>query len=293
VIAACEASTDRFDTQVFITGTDFAAEVLLSDFNRRIQVLSYQGPDLTGLVDELQCRAREHGYGKVFIKAHAGDQQAFEDAGMSREAEIYGYFAGAPAVVMSTFLSRERASQPNQTREESILSGIHEREVDPSVPDLPDSYQMLPARSADAAELAALYRQVFASYPFPITDPDYLVQTMRTHVAYRIIRDGSGAVIAAASAETAPKYRNAEMTDFATLPDQRGLGLAQHLLASLEQDMSERNIRNLYTVARARSAGMNRVFHTRGYEWTGTLVNNCHIAGQFESMHIWCKSLAS
>lgn len=80
-------------------------------------------------------------------------------------------------------------------------------------------------------------------------------------------------------------------TDFATLPSQRGLGLAQHILAALENDMAEREILNLYTTARARSAGMNRVFHNRDYEWTGTLVNNCHIAGQFEDMHVWCKSL--
>ena len=75
-------------------------------------------------------------------------------------------------------------------------------------------------------------------------------------------------------------------TDFATLPSQRGPGLAQHILAALEDDMAEREILNLYTIARARSAGMNRVFHNRDYEWTGTLVNNCHIAGQFEDMHV-------
>jgi putative beta-lysine N-acetyltransferase len=145
----------------------------------------------------------------------------------------------------------------------------------------------------DADDLAALYGRVFASYPFPITSPDYLCKTMQSHVVYRIIRDGSGQLVAAASAETSPSKRNAEMTDFATLPSQRGLGLAQHLLAALEDDMSESAIANLYTIARARSAGMNRVFYNRGYEWTGTLVNNCHISGQFEDMHVWCKDLAA
>ena len=97
--------------------------------------------------------------------------------------------------------------------------------------------------------------------------------------------------MAAASAETAAALGNAEMTDFATLPSQRRLGLAQHLLAALESDMDERGIRNLYTIARARSFGMNRVFFNRGYELTGTLVNNCHIAGRFEDMHVWCRTL--
>jgi putative beta-lysine N-acetyltransferase len=83
------------------------------------------------------------------------------------------------------------------------------------------------------------------------------------------------------------------MTDFATRADQRGLGLAQHLLAALESDMERRGILNLYTIARARSAGMNRVFYNRGYDWTGTLVNNCHIAGRFEDMHVWCRAPAA
>ena len=68
------------------------------------------------------------------------------------------------------------------------------------------------------------------------------------------------------------------------------MGLAQHLLSALEQDTAERRIFNLYTIARARSAGMNRVFFNGGYAWSGTLVNNCHIAGQFEDMHVWCKT---
>ena len=119
-------------------------------------------------------------------------------------------------------------------------------------------------------------------------DPAYVEETMQSHVVYRLVRDSSGSLVAAASAETSLEHRNAEMTDFATLPSQRGLGLAQHLLAALEHDMADRGIRSLYTIARARSAGMNRVFYNRGYELTGTLVNNCHIAGQLEDMHVWC-----
>jgi hypothetical protein len=37
---------------------------------------------------------------------------------------------------------------------------------------------------------------------------------------------------------------------------------------------------------------MNRVFFNNDYGWTGTLVNNCHISGGFEDMHVWCKSIA-
>jgi putative beta-lysine N-acetyltransferase len=114
---------------------------------------------------------------------------------------------------------------------------------------------------------------------------------MDSHVLYRIVRNAENVIVAAASAETCRRHHNAEMTDFATLPSERGLGLAQHLLSALEDDMREWSLPNLYTIARARSAGMNRVFYNRGYSRTGTLVNNCHIAGHFEDMHVWCKTL--
>lgn len=285
-------TTNMKDTRHQLAGRGFSAEIIASEHNQRLQVLSYDGENLAELVAALRERAAEHGYSKVFLKARAGDKESLEAAGMVAEASISGYFSGADASVLSLFLDDDRRGRPYQKEQAAILVSINERPADPSLPALPAGYKMRVAEPADSDELAALYGTVFASYPYPITEPDYLEQTMRTHVVYRLVHNGEGELVAAASAETSPKHHNAEMTDFATLPSQRGLGLAQHILAALEDDMAERRIPNLYTVARARSAGMNRVFANRGYRWTGTLVNNCHISGQFEDMHVWCKTLS-
>lgn len=276
-----------------ISGEGFAVHAVHSELNRRIQVVEYEGADLRAMVAELEQEGRNRGFGKVFLKAPIADRIPLEEAGMCAEATIEGYFAGEPAVVMSMFLDDERRYRPFAEQQEEVLTAIRARPADPSLPALPAGYCMSVAGPDDAEELAALYGTVFASYPFPIVDPGFLTRTMASHVVYRVLRDGEGSVVAAASADTDPEHANAEMTDFATLPDQRGLGLAQHLLAALEDDMSERGIPNLYTIARARSAGMNRVFYNRGYDWTGTLVNNCHIAGRFEDMHVWCKPLST
>lgn len=272
-----------------IAGDGWEAEILLSPENRRIQVIGYRGDRLPGLAGELDARAREHGFDKVFMKARSDDREALEAAGMETEATIAGYFDGDDAVVMARFLSEARRNRPHEDEERAIMDAITTRPPDDSLKPLPAGYRVLRATEDDAPELATLYEQVFASYPYPIHDPAYLAGTMASHIAYRIVRDASGAVVAAASAETDREHRNAEMTDFATLPSQRGLGLAQHLLQALEADMDTAGIPNLYTVARARSAGMNRVFYNRGYGFTGTLVNNCHIAGRFEDMHVWCR----
>jgi putative beta-lysine N-acetyltransferase len=276
-----------------IKGNGFTVQMVASDFNQRIQVLDYEARDPEMMIRGLVSEAHLRGYGKIFLKAPAFDQEALEDAGMVREASISGYFSGQPAVVMSLYLRDDRMERPFQSEQDEILQAIVSRPPDPTVPNLPDGYRMVIAEDADLEELAGLYQEVFDSYPFPITDPEYLLSTMKSHVIYRIVRDAEGFVVAAASAETSRRHRNAEMTDFATLPSQRGLGLAQHILAALEDDMADFAIPNVYTIARARSAGMNRVFYNRGYERTGTLFNNCHISGQFEDMHVWGKTLES
>jgi beta-lysine N6-acetyltransferase len=289
--ATASTAGNGIEARVRVAGDGYRAEVVVSEFNRRIHILEYDGPDLAAMIEDLSDRARDLELGKIFVKAPSGDRQALENADMHAEATISGYFSGQPAVVMSRFLREDRRRRAAAEEQQSILLKIRSRPADPSVAPLPQGHTMRVARPGDANELAMLYDLVFKSYPFPITEPGYLVETMQASVVYRIVRDDRGTLIAAASAEMARKHHNAEMTDFATLPDRRGLGLAQHTLAALEEDMKERDILNLYTIARARSAGMNRVFYNRGYDWTGTLVKNCHIAGRLEDMHVWCKTL--
>ena len=284
-------STVEMGVEHRVKASNFTVQMVVSDFNQRIQILDYEARKPGEMIRGLVSEAHRRGYGKIFLKAPVFDRKALEDAGMVFEATITGYFSGQPAVVMSLYLNDDRMERPFESEQDDILEAIGSRPPDPSVPDLPDGYRMAVAKTSDLDELALLYRTVFDSYPFPITDPEYLLSTMNSHVVYRIVRDADDVVVAAASAETCRRHRNAEMTDFATLPSQRGLGLAQHILAALEDDMAVRSIPNLYTIARARSAGMNRVFYNRGYSMTGTLVNNCHISGQFEDMHVWCKSL--
>lgn len=267
----------------------FDARVIDSAYNQRIQVLGYRFEDAEAFVGALRERAADKGFGKVFMKARAADAPALEAAGMVREATINGYYAGENAAVMGLFTDPARRETPHQQEQDEILAKVRSATRQPDPPPLPPDHRSVTATPEDAEELATLYAEVFASYPYPIQDPQYLIDTMRSHVVYQIVRDERGRVVAAASGETDPDHGNAEMTDFATLPDQRRKGLALHLLAGLEEEMHRLGIRHLYTIARARSFGMTRVFYNRGYVFTGTLVNNCHISGAFEDMHVWCR----
>ncbi len=288
LVEGLTANTSNIPTRV--QGDGFDARILFSPLNQRIQVLAYEANNTHSLVKSLENGARDAKFGKVFLKAPVHERAGFEENGMVAEATIDGYFAGQPAVVMSLFLDEERMQRPFAEEEETILATIRSKPTTRSSSQTPAGHTMSQATIADADDLAGLYDRVFASYPFPITDPSYLVSTMETNVVYRVVRNPAGEIVAAASAEIDFEHHNAEMTDFATLPETRGLGLAQLLLSALESDMAKRGIGNLYTIARARSAGMNRVFFNNDYSWTGTLVNNCHISGGFEDMHVWCKN---
>jgi putative beta-lysine N-acetyltransferase len=145
-------------------------------------------------------------------------------------------------------------------------------------------------RPTDTTKMAALYRAVFPSYPFPILDPEYLRSCMEDHVLY-VGAEWDGTLAAISAAEMDPSDKNAEMTDFATLPEFRRQGLARRLLARMEKETRDFGIRTAYTIARAGSPGMNLTFAQSGYTFAGTLVNNTHIAGRIESMNVWFKEL--
>jgi putative beta-lysine N-acetyltransferase len=110
-------------------------------------------------------------------------------------------------------------------------------------------------------------------------------------VRYFGIRN-AGRLVAVAATEIDPHAENAEMTDFATRQEWRGQGFAEILLRHMDRKVAEMGVKTAYTIARAGSAAMNRVFRRRGYEYAGWLKNNTQIGGRIESMAVWYKRLS-
>ena len=96
-------------------------------------------------------------------------------------------------------------------------------------------------------------------------------------------------LVALSSCEIYRNQSNAEMTDFATLPEHRGMNLSLHLLDEMENELRKQNINMAYTIARAYSFGMNIAFAKANYIFAGTLRNNTNISGNIESMNVWYK----
>ena len=295
MIAAGDPSRPGGDrgVELELEGAGFWARVFVSPLNRRVRVIEYRGEDTVALARELEELARARGLDKIFAKLRKGDERGLEPIGFETEALIRGFFAGVDAVIVSRFLSDERRRPSSGEAERRLLESLldEQRRETPGEPELPAGYGSFRGEPRDAEELAALYAETFESYPFPVDSPRYVAETMAANVLYRLVRDPGGELVAAASAESVPSLANAEMTDFATRPSQRKMGLAGHLLRALELDAAGRGVRCAYTLARAGSGGMNAVFARAGYEHTGTLVRNCEIGGRLEDMHCWCKTL--
>lgn len=260
--------------------------------NDRVYLMHLERGDLPELPEELVDLARERGYSKVFAKVPSWAGSAFERSGFRTEACVPAMFAGrADGLFMGRYLDPDRAEPSESRTVEQVIdvaTGMDTREPRP----LPDGLTLAELGPEHAERMAEAYGAVFKSYPFPIQDACFLRQTLEDDVrAFAVLRGGRIAALAAA--EMAVEAGNVEMTDFATLPDFRGLGLAGILLGHMEREMARAGMMTAYTISRGHAPGINIVFARAGYAHAGTLVNNTQIAGSLESMNVWYKPLGT
>lgn len=245
-------------------------------------------PDIVSRLDKLSC---EKGYTKIFAKVPDSFSTLFKDAGYITEAYVPGLFNGEEdARFMGKYLNKDRARPSDPELIDNVIEVARSRAQSPQQADLPQGYEIRAMNRQDVNEMALVYKQVFDSYPFPIFDPDYLLETMNKNVVYFGISH-KDRIVGLASAEMDSQSLSAEMTDFATLPSHRGQGLAGLLLKFMFSELGNTRIATLFTIARAVSFGMNITFARAGFDFGGTLINNTHIAGRIESMNVWHYSL--
>ena len=258
--------------------------------SNRIYVMKLTPADLPGLLDDLEDLAEREGYTKIFAKVPASARDPFLVRGYVEEARIPGLFRGREdGSLLSLFLDPARARDSRSF--DDVLAAARTASANRGSRPLPPGAICSLASPADAPALAALYRDVFVTYPFPIHREGYIRETMEHGVRYFCVRIGD-VIAAVSSAETDPEEEHVEMTDFATRTEYRGQGLSGHLLSRMETAMRSAGMKTAYTIARATSIPMNITFARAGYAYGGTLLNNTGICGGVESMHVWYRPLA-
>ena len=259
--------------------------------NDRIYLMKLATEDVPEIITSLNSLASLHSYSKAFVKVPQAVEELFETAGYKTEASVPGLFNGTETgLFMARYFDDERHRDADAERIKKVLSAAYIKAEQSHSVRLPEECTCRLSSPAHCQQMAELYRQTFASYPFPIHDPEYLAKTMAKNVLYAGIWRGRQ-LLALASAEIDHQNSNAELTDFATDPDWRGHGLANLLLQHLEEELRLFGIKTGYTIARATSYGMNICFAQNGYQFGGTLVRNTQIGGSLESMNVWHKNL--
>lgn len=266
----------------------------------RVYVMELGREAVAETVKSVDALADREGYGKVIVKARVADYGAFALKGYRLEAVVPGYFGPhEPGLFLGRFLDAGRETDTDEIRVREVLAAALEREprhdgvrvVTTPAASLAEGLIVREMGPDAAVSLAACYRSVFASYPFPIDDPDHLCGEMERGTRFfGALEDG--ALLASSSMEPGGATGTVEMTDFATYPESRGRGLAAALLDLMDREASSSGVRVAYTIARATSFGMNITFARRGYRYGGTLVNNTQISGGIESMNVWFKLLS-
>lgn len=265
-------------------------------YSDRVYLMHLDPADCPGIMAEIKRLAETNGYSKIFAKVPESLVGQFHQSGYATEALVPGFFPVSGGAgrenghFLALYLADWRSQEENAGRILDVLraSAVKGRAQFPAK--LCEERPVERMESADAVEMAAFYDGIFASYPFPINDPDYIRETMETHVVYYGLRRKTR-IVALSSCEIDAEFGLVEMTDFAADPRVRGKGVAFQLLEHMEREMRGQGCHMAYTIARAGSFGMNITFARHGYQYAGTLLRNTFIAGALESMNVWWKPL--
>ncbi|MCK9632010.1 MAG: putative beta-lysine N-acetyltransferase [Methanoregula sp.] len=260
-------------------------------FNNRVYVMKLAPEDIPDIIRYADDLAHKEGYSKIFVKVPVSVAGVFARDGYITEATVPFFFHGKePGAFMAKYLDPTRKVVPDESNIADALSAALGHAGERSSHTLPDGFSLMHAHADDVGDIASIYRNVFKTYPFPITDPDYIRKTMQGSIRYYVIKK-SPLLCAVASCEIDAENRNAEVTDFATGPLFRGRGFAGLLLHAMETGMKEEGIELAYTICRAGFGPINTVFAEAGYQHGGMLPNNTNICGSVESMNVWYKKL--
>lgn len=264
----------------------FTVTITIDQFSKRAWVNDYTYRNPGELLHYINGTAASQDLEKIIFpvrKKHLADLKH----GFSTEGWVEGFFNGEDGCFLTAYPALRRCKSENLRELLAQVRGIlARRHMAPAT--LPDGCTMFTPGIKDAAELGELFKRAFSTYPSPVDQTDYLAGILGKSALFKAIKK-ENRIISAAAAEMDIAKGNAELTNCATLPGNRGGGLMSNLIAALEQECLARSINCLYSLARASSYGMNLVFHRLGYRYRGTLVNNCHICGDYDNMNIWSK----
>lgn len=266
---------------------EYSINILIDEFSKRAWVNDYSYVNPVKLVQFISSVCADYVLEKVIFPARKEHYHELKKLGFSLEGWIEGYFKGKTAYFLTLYPDSTRSISnflPDYLKQIKQIRD-HPRKKPSS---LPQDWELFTPILKDIPDLTAIFKKVFTTYPSPVDQPDYLASTLGKTALFKAVKYKKE-IISVAAAEVNWLAGNAELTNCATSSEYQGAGLMSGIIVELEKECLSKKINCLYSLARASSYGMNLVFHRLGYQYRGTLINNCHINGAYEDMNIWMK----
>ncbi|WP_096188712.1 putative beta-lysine N-acetyltransferase [Evansella halocellulosilytica] len=227
-------------------------------------------------------------FGKLIVYTTQEHVKTLRKLHFEAEAEMSGFFNGEKAIILTKYIHQQRKQSS------SILDNNHVHEIvkndDKRITNFQDDQFILETvNDDDLLNLSQLYQEVFEKYPTNIFAPNYLKEAKESNYTFIVAKDGKKVIGAASAMDTG--FFSAEITDCAVHPDYRGKQILHMLILSLEKELVNKGIYHVFSITRAKSVGMNMTVKRLGYQYEGTLINNCIISTGFEDMNVWTKRL--
>jgi len=162
--------------------------------NNRVYLMTLHSDDSVRIIPYLDDLALSRGYTKIFAKVPLSAKNLFLEHDYAVEASIPGFYAGKEtALFMGKYFCRQRQEERRPELVEEIIRTAQEKGAHGGASKRHEATLCRRAEEQDVEEMAGLYREVFATYPFPIHDPAYLKTTMTKSVVYfGIWQEGAG-----------------------------------------------------------------------------------------------------
>jgi hypothetical protein len=234
----------------------------------------------------LERESEQSGFTKLTVYAPPGQDRLWRRLGLRREARIRGWFRYyLDAHLWCRYGSLERERYEDRGRHDRILDAAR-RGRGVAVPPA-EGRASHAAVKHDAAGVADLLRSGARESTPDVAELEHRLAEGTLHA--RLLRDGSGYVIAAACAEIDVERRTAAVRDCARVPgDVVDPGAVVGLLRGLESDLARRHgIRDLHALVPAEEAEHNAAWAALGYACTGRLVNERRTGSGWSSLNVW------
>ncbi|HBW33939.1 putative beta-lysine N-acetyltransferase [Desulfosporosinus sp. BICA1-9] len=271
-----------------MNAVSYSSPITVDEKNKRLIVDGYpQGTKPTLFGRHLIYLALKKKLEKIWLWALPADVPDFLRCGFRTEGTLFQNNYEEFAVSLAYYVRGGRGHSHKLQSENEIIHSVRTEPIH-QTRSLPHGIELKLLNESFAQQISQLLTKVFTSYPSPVGDPQYIRSLMQQGNIF------AGAfsqekLISVAAAYPNQSLKRCEMTDCATIEEYRGHSLSERLLWMLEHEVQKKGSFNVYTLARAQSYGMNRVFHKLGYRYQGRLINNCHIAGSYEDMNLWVR----